>query len=152
RFYYDARGNLVQTVGADGLSTATVYNDDGKPIYTTDRNGITGTLTEYDGASRVTNTVRLTNIVINVNAVSDGVWSSSLGNAGTGYSTNSTEYFLNGWVKSRTGPDQRKTSYTYYDDGQTRTVTDALNHVTTYAYDDAGRQKYIADALNHTNQ
>ncbi len=150
--FYDSRGNLVQTIGADGLSTATVYNEDGKPIYTTDRNGISGTLTEYDGAGRVTNTVRLTNIVIAVTAISDGVWSSSVANAGGGYSTNSTEYFLNGWVKSRTGPDGKKTSYTYYDEGQTRTVTDALSHVTTYAYDDAGRQKYVADALNHTNQ
>jgi RHS repeat-associated protein len=152
RFFYDVRGNTVQTIGADGLTNRNVYNDDAKPIYTMDRNGITGTRTDYDAAGRVTNVVRLTNISITISAVSDGVWSSNLGSAGTPYSTNSTEYFSNGWVKSRTGPDGQKTSYTYWDDGQTKTVTDALTNVTYYEYDDAGRQKLVSDALNHTNQ
>jgi len=79
RFFYDARGNLVQSIGPDGLSTKTVYDEAGKPIYTTDRNGISGTRTDYDAASRVTNTVRLTNITITVSAVSEGVWSNSVG-------------------------------------------------------------------------
>jgi hypothetical protein len=85
-----------------------VCNQDGKPLYTTDRNGTSGALTEYDAAGRVMNRVRLTNLTIVVAAVADGVWSSSLGSAGVGYSTNSTEYLANGWVKSRTGPDGQK--------------------------------------------
>src|SRR5436190_18515845 len=125
-FFYDARGNVVQTIGADGLTNRTVYNDDAKPIYTLDRNGITGTRTDYDAAGRVTNVVRLTNISITISAVADGIWSTSLEREGTSYSTNSTEYFSNGWVKSRTDPRGQKTSYTYWDDGQTKTVTDAL--------------------------
>lgn len=152
QFFYDARGNVVQTIGPDGLSTRTFFDQDGKPIYTMDRNGITGTRTDYDPAGRVTNTVRLMNISITITLVSPGVWSAGVASTGTPYSTSSTEYFLNGWVKSRTGPDGQKTSYTYYADGQTQTVTDPLNNTTTYAYDAAGRQQYVADALNHTNQ
>ena len=151
-FLYDAPGNVIQTIGPDGLVTRTVFNADGKPIYTADCNGITGTRTDYDAAGRVTNTIRLTNVSITISPVSDGIWTTITNSAGTPYSTNSTEYYANGWVKSRTGPDRKTTSYTYYDDGQTATVTDALTNVTTYAYDDAGRQQYVADALNRTNR
>jgi RHS repeat-associated protein len=151
-FFYDARGNTVQTIGPDHLATKTVFDEEGRPIFVSDRNGITGTRTDYDAAGRVTNSVRLTNMVINVTQVSDGIWASAVASNGVPCSTNSTDYFDNGWVKSRTDPEGHKTSYTYYDDGQTATVTDALTNVTTYAYDAAGRQQYTADALNHTNR
>jgi RHS repeat-associated protein len=152
RYFYDARGNVIQNTGPDNLSVRSVYNEDGKPVYTSDRNGITGARMDYDLAGRVTNTVRLTNITITISAIGDGVWSSSLASAGTPYSTNSTKYLENGWVEWRKGPDGQKTSYTYYDDGQIKTVTDTLTNEMYYEYDEAGRQKLVADALNHTNQ
>jgi YD repeat-containing protein len=125
-FPYNARGNVVQTIGPDGLFTRTVYNEDAKPIYTSDRNGITGTRTDYDAAGRVTNVVRLTNISITISAVGDGIWATAVVSNGVPYSTNSTEYFSNAWVKSRTGPDGYKTSYAYWDDGQVKTDPDWL--------------------------
>ncbi|PWU16134.1 MAG: hypothetical protein C5B50_14070, partial [Verrucomicrobia bacterium] len=153
-FLYDSQGNLIQTTYPDGLVTRTVFDENGRAILTTDRNGVTGTLTVYDLVGRVTSTVRLMNVRIDI--VSDpnnpGQMMSVIGSQGTGFSTNSTAYFPNGWVQSRTGPDGQTTSYTYYDDGQTKTVTDPLTNVTTYAYDDAGRQKSITDARTNTTQ
>ena len=73
-FCYDTRGNVVQTTGPDGLSTRTVFDGDGKAVYVSDRNGITGTRTDYDLAGRITNTVRLTNISITISAGATVRW------------------------------------------------------------------------------
>jgi len=147
-FLYDPRGNLIQTTHADGLVTHTVYDDNGRAFLTTERNGIIGTRSYYDSAGRVTNTVRLTNVVVTIEAGPRSV----ISNAGTGISTNSTEYFPSGWVKSRTGPDNQKTTYAYWPDGQLMYVTNALNQTTFYQYDLLGRQDYVVDALNRTNR
>jgi len=98
--------------------------------------------------------VRLTNVVINIAAdpLNNNQVISQIGSGGTPISTNSTEYYFNGWVKSRTAPDGGVTSYAYYDDGQTLSVKDALNHTTTYFYDPAGRQEAVTDALLHTTR
>jgi YD repeat-containing protein len=65
-FLYDALGNLIQTTYPNGTFTRTVYDSAGRTYLTTDRNGITGTRTDYDAAGRATNTVRLTNVVVNI--------------------------------------------------------------------------------------
>jgi RHS repeat-associated protein len=151
-FLYDERGNMVQTTFPDGTVTRTVYNEDAKPYLTTDRNGVTSTRTDFDALGRATNVVRLTNVVINLQPVGNGMWSSGVGNDGVPISSNLTEYYDNGWVKSRTGPDGKTTSYDYWPDGQLMTVTDARTNVTYYEYDAGGRQRLVGDALNHTNR
>jgi len=85
-------------------------------------------------------------------ANSPGQLTSATATNGTPFSTNSTTYFPNGWVQSRTGPDNQTTSYTYWPDGQIETVTDPLSNVTFYAYDDAGRRSQMRDASEHWTQ
>lgn len=147
---YNARGNVIQTVSPFGVNS-TVYDDNARPILTADRNGISGTLTEYDAVGRVMRTLRATNVVVNI--VSDpnnpGQLMSVIGSAGVPYSTNSMEYFDNGCLKSSTGPDGQKTTYQYTANGQNQSVTDPLNHTTYSFYDDAGHQTLTWDALNH---
>lgn len=149
-FLYDARGNFIQTISPFGTN-CTFYDDNARPILVTDHNGISGTFTQYDPVGRVTSTIRATNVVVNIVADPNnpGQFMSVIGSAGTPYSTNSTVYYDNGWVKSRTGPDGKTTTYDYWPDGRTMTVTDPLNHQTSYFYDDAGRQTQVWDALNH---
>ena len=122
---YDARGNLIQTISPFGTNR-TVFDDNARPILATDRNGLSGTLTQYDPAGRVTSTIRATNVVVSL--VTDpnnpGQWTSVIGSTGTAYSTNSTAYYDDGRVQSRTGPDGQTTSYQYWADSQTMTVTD----------------------------
>jgi RHS repeat-associated protein len=150
RYLYDARGNLIQTISPFG-TTRTVFDDNARPILAGDANGISGTLTEYDAVGRVTRTLRATNVVINLqpDPNNPGQTNSVVGSYGVPYSTNSTEYYDNGWVKSRTGPDGQTTRYEYWADGQTMSVTDPLNNQTSYYYDDAGRQTQVWDALTH---
>jgi RHS repeat-associated protein len=148
-FLYDTRGNLIRTTHADALMTYTVYDDAGRAFFTTDRNGITATHTYFDAAGRATNVVRVTNAVVTIEAGPHSV----LTFGGYPISTNATEYFDNGWVKSRTSPNGAKTTYAYWPDGQTMYVTNVFStNVTFYKYDIAGRQEYVADALNHTNR
>jgi RHS repeat-associated protein len=161
-FTYDARGNLIQTIYPDSTVTRTVYDDNGRAVVSTSRAAFTNTVpdsmtfaratrTDYNAVGRATNTVRLTNaeITINNNA---GVVSAVLSGAGSALSTSSTEYYDNGWVKSRTGPDNQKTSYEYYDDGQLKAVTDPLSKRTEYEYDGAGRRQLVRDALQHVTR
>jgi RHS repeat-associated protein len=149
-FLYDARGNLIQSISPFGTN-CTVFDDNARSILTTDHNGISGTLTIYDLAGRVTSTIRATNVVVNIVADPNnpGQFISQIGSTGVPYSTNSTAYYDNGWVQSRTGPDGQTTTYAYWADGQTLTVTDPLNHQTSYFYDETGRQTQVWDALNH---
>src|SRR5207253_2113573 len=84
-------------------------------------------------------------------AASPGPWESVISSNGVPFSTNSTEFFASGAVKSRTNPEGKRTSYPYWPDGQLMTVTDALTNATYYEYDLAGRQKLVGDALQHTN-
>jgi RHS repeat-associated protein len=150
---YDARGNLIQTISPFGTN-CTVFDDNARPVLATDPNGISGTLTQYDPVGRVTSTIRATNVVVNIepDPNNPGQYMSVIVSAGTPYSTNSTAYYANGWVQSRTTPDGHTTSYQYWADGQTMNVTDPLNHQTSYFYDAAGRQSQVWDALNHPTQ
>jgi RHS repeat-associated protein len=152
-FLYDARGNLIQSISPFGTNH-TFFDDNARPVLATDRNGISGTLTQYDPVGRVTSTIRATNVVVNIVADPNnpGQFMSAIGSAGVPCSTNFTAYYDNGWVQSRTGPDGQTTSYQYWADGQTMTVTDPLNHSTYYFYDDAGRQSQVWDALNHVTR
>src|SRR6185312_11112789 len=111
---------------------------------------ITGTRTDYDAEGRATNTVRLTNVVINI-TYSGSVAQSTVISEGVPISTNSTVYDAAGRVKSRTSPDGT-TTYDYYPDGQLMDVVDALTNTTVYAYDAAGRQTNVVDALNHSTK
>lgn len=149
-YAYDARGNVIQTVSPFG-TTRTVYDDNARPILSTDRNGISGTLTEYDAAGRVTRTLRATNVVVSLqpDPNNNGQTNSVIVSSGVPYSTNSTEYFDNGRVKSRTGSDGQTTTYQYTANGQSQSVTDPLNHTTYCFYDEAGRPTLMWDALNH---
>ena len=151
-FLYDARGNVIQTIYPNGTLTRTVYDDDGKPILTTDPNQITGTYTMYDALGRATNTIRYANVQVNLasDTISTGQVTTVIGSLGTPLSTNSTTYFANGWVQSRTGADGQTTTYDYWPDGQTMHAMDALNHTNYYAYDAAGHQTNMVDALNHS--
>jgi RHS repeat-associated protein len=153
-FVYDARGNAIQNNLADGTFTRTAYDDDGRPFLTQDRNQITGTWMQYDALGRATNTIRVTGVVINLvgDPLNAGQQTTTVGSYGTGYSTNSTVYMINGWVQARTGSDGQTTSYTYYPDGQVKAVTDPLSHTTTYAYDAAGRRTNTVDALTRIMQ
>src|SRR5262249_1357008 len=67
-FLYDARGNLIQTIYPNGTFTRTVFDTDSKAVLTTDPNQLTGTQTYYDAIGRVTNTVRLVNVRIDITA------------------------------------------------------------------------------------
>ena len=149
-FIYDALGNLIQTAYPNNTFTRTVYDAGGRAYLTTDRNGITGTRTDFDAAGRATNTVRLTNVVVDI--IHTGSEAESVvSSAGTPISTNSTVYDAAGRVTSRTGPDGT-TAYEYYPDGQLMRVIDALNNTNFYAYDLAGRQTNVVDALNHSTK
>jgi RHS repeat-associated protein len=153
-YTYNARGHLIETRFWNGFFTRTVYDDNARPIITTDPNQITGARTEYDSAGRVTNVVKLMNVQVDLVAdpINSGHVRSVLSAVGTAIATNSTEYFPNGWVKSRTGTDRRKTSYEYWPSGQVKAVTDPLNNVTYYEYNAAGNQNLVRDALNRTNR
>jgi len=153
-FIYDARGNTIQTTYADGTQTSTVYDNDGKVILTSDRNQMTGTLTQYDPIGRATNTIRMMGVVINItpDLSNPGDSMSVIGSQGTGYSTNSTAYLANGWVLSRTGPDGETTTYDYYADGQVKDMIDPLGHTNSYQYDAGGHKTVSTDALSHTVQ
>jgi RHS repeat-associated protein len=153
-FLYNARGNVIRTIGPDGLAALTVYNDDANPILTTDWNQITGTRTDYDPLGRVTNTVRLMNVEVDLapDTNNPGFYITKVASPGTPFATNSTVYDAAGRIFSRTGPDRKTTTYDYYSDGQLKSVTDPLTHTTFYEYDAGGHQKSIADALNHTNR
>jgi YD repeat-containing protein len=102
----------------------------------------------------VKQTVRLMNVRVDLVAdpANPGQMQSVIGLAGTPYSTNAMEFLENGWVKSRTGPDGKTTSYEYWADGQTMAVTDALTNRTSYVYDAAGRQASMTNALNYGTQ
>jgi RHS repeat-associated protein len=150
-FFYDSRGNLVETDYPDGLFTRSVYDDNGRAVFTMDRNGVTGTRTDYDALGRVTNSVRFINARIDLSrdSYTIGVWHSTVGAYGTPISTNSSEYYPNGLVKSRTDAAGQKTTYDYWADGQVRYVTNALTNVTYFEYDPAGHQSLIRDARLH---
>ena len=154
QFLYDPRGNLIQATHPNGTFTRTVYDDNGRVILATDRNQITGTRTEYDAIGRVTNTVRLTGVSIDIVPDIDnpGQMRSVIGSAGTALSANATEYLANGWVKARINADGKKTTYEYWADGQVKSVTDPLTNITYLEYDAAGHQKFVHDALNRTNR
>ena len=144
-FVYDARGSLIRTAGP--LSTnLTVYDANAQPTFTTSRNGVFGTGTEYDAVGRVVRTIRYTNTWVSLSTNASGHISSAVASWGTPLSTNATVYYANGWVKERIGADGAKTTYTYWPDGQTRTVTDALGNRTVYTYDEAGRRESMLDA------
>jgi len=153
-FLYDARGNVIQSTYADGNFTRTVYDENARPYFTTDRSQTNGVRTYYDAIGRVTNSVRLTGVRIDIenDPNNSGQQRSVIGLGGTALSSNLTEYFANGWVKSRTSPDGKKTSYEYWPDGRMKTVTDPLTNVTQYSYDEAGRQRVVTDALNRETQ
>jgi YD repeat-containing protein len=152
-FLYDARGNQIAATNVTGTVTYTVYDADSHPILTTDPNGVTGTLTEYDAVGRATNEIRLENVQVNLipDPSAPGQMTTVIAEQGTGLSTNSTTYFANGRVQSKTSPDGT-TTYAYYQDGQTESVTDPLTNTTYYTYDPAGHQSQVRDALNHTTQ
>jgi RHS repeat-associated protein len=162
-YTYNAAGNLIQTVYPDSTVTRTIYDDDGRATYTTDRaapgSPVPGTITfpratrtDYDLAGRVTNTVRVANMQIVLGTDASGQPTTILAAAGTVLSTSYTRYLDNGWVQSRTGPDQQTTSYEYYADGQTKAVVDPLSKRTEYQYDPAGRRQLVRDALQHVTQ
>jgi RHS repeat-associated protein len=147
---YDALGNLIQTTYPKGPPTQTVYDTAGRAYLTTDRNGTSGTMTSYDAQGRVTNVVRLTNVVVNINyngSVADSIAVTTNGPI----STNSTVYDAAGRVASRTSPDGT-TSYDYYPDGQVMYVTDPLTNTIFYAYDAADRRTNMVDALMHSTK
>lgn len=150
---YDALGRLIQTTYPNNTFTRTAYDAAGRAYLTTDRNGTSpapGTMTLYDAQGRVTNLVRLTNVVVNI--VYNGSVAESMSNMATGaVSTNSTVYDAAGRVVSRTNPDGT-TSYDYYPDGQVMHVTDPLTNITFYTYDAADRPINLVDALTNSTK
>jgi len=152
-FLYDARGNLIAATNVTGTSIYMVYDLDSHPILTTDPNGITGTFTQYDADGRVTNVIRFQNVQVSLipDANAPGQMASTIVSLGTGLSTNSTTYYANGWIHTKTSP-VGTTTYTYWPNGQTETVTDPLGDTTTNFYDDAGRNSLVVDANNHATR
>ena len=130
-FTYDADGRRTKTVEPRGnfpgatparFTTSVAYDDDGRPVSSTDPLGRTVT-TGYDAAGRPT-------------TVTDRA---------AGVTT--TTYNAMGWTTSVTDPVAGKTSYTYDSVGNLTKRTDPLGRATTFTYDKAGRVLTQTDAL-----
>jgi YD repeat-containing protein len=139
---YDSRGLLIETYtqspNAAGdlawLVTRTVYDDQGRAIYTTDQypygaTNTDGTYTVYDSAGRVVETERLKNFFIDI-----------LNDPGPGDpSSNDSSAPLESSVSSP-GTLVSSTSTVYNHAGQVASTFDQYGTETDYIYDAAGRQ------------
>jgi YD repeat-containing protein len=160
-YVFDVSGNLIETINPDGTETITEYDDQNRPVLSTDPFNpsnigtipIMGTATKYDSAGRVIETDRVSGIGISVTGITGDVGTVSVTATGTVESTSTTTYNANGSVASTTDAEGLTTDYTYYPDGQQETVTEENVPVygangpqvipTLYNYDADGRQTSV---------
>lgn len=123
--YYDAMGNLISEIDANGMEVRTIYSKQGKKL------GVwkTGDIHEqyvYDGNG-------------NCIQVIDP----------EGFATVMT-YDAANRMLTATNPANGVIKYAYDENGNLISETDPLGHTTTYAYDAFGRKKEMKNALGHT--
>jgi YD repeat-containing protein len=145
--FYDADGNLVETLYPDGTATRTAYDSLNRPVLTMDKfylgtnatgsapTGIDGTETFYNSLGQVESTERVSGAQINIAANNSPVqfYNVTVASDGTPFSSTSTTYNADGTVASTTSTDEAvgstpdsstlTTLYTYYPDGQQASVT-----------------------------
>ena len=146
----DVRGNVVQTLYADGTVTRTVYDSLGRTQWTQDRTSVSGTdstgpgtETEYDAAGRVKRIKRWENVVLRLwedtqyrgyNVVNPQQWTMLLISRGIGGS-----------------PQPVSVTRTDYDTGgRVLYSIDARGGITGYVYDAAGRRSVVRSYLTET--
>ena len=126
-YTYDDKGNLLETLFADGTSIINTYDAEGNKTSTTDRNGHT-TWFYYDGLNHL---IRA--------EYEDGSYSEM-------------EYDVDGRLIASVDERGNRTEFTYDDAGRRIAVTDALGNTTTFAYDANGNQISMTDANGHTTE
>src|SRR5262249_42640737 len=103
---FDARYQVGQSTGPDGLMTRTLHDATGRGSYMTDpfvpgqSAPVGGTHFLYDAAGRAKRTERVKGLVIDVAVAADGTGTASLLSAGTLVSASETEYDPAGRVTS----------------------------------------------------
>ncbi len=164
QYFYDAKGELTQTLYPDGTVTRTVYDALGRAFITTDRAVAPGTSDQsgpitvnvsrsiYDGAGRVFRTERVQGMVIGLvqSTTPTGIYTSSVVTDGTIYSTTKSDYDPAGRLMASTDAAGNTTSYGYDAAGRRVWVKDALGNLSTYTYDENGNQLTFTDANNNT--
>jgi YD repeat-containing protein len=155
---YNVNGNVIRSTTPDGMVTDTVYDAQGRAIYTDDPHlpgkPANGTHTIYDQTSNVTGTEELANVVITVTTVS-GVSSSALTSAGAILSTTSTSHDAAGRVAQTVDASGMITNNTYDNVGNLTATTEIVNGVsrtTTSVYNALGQVTSTTDALGNRTQ
>jgi RHS repeat-associated protein len=120
-YFYDERGQLIETRTPDQLSTHTGYDALGRQLTTTDKGGKVTRFT-YDGLGRLVTTLR-----------PDG-------------STTTSTYDDAGQLQTSTEANGHTTHYIYDEIGRQVQIIDALGHITSFEYDSAGRRVAVTDA------
>lgn len=121
QYSYDSRGKLVKTAYADGSSDSASYDAEGNRASTTDRQGRT-TNFEYDALNRLVKTV-----------YPNG-------------SASSTEYDAAGRVAATIDASGNRSTSSYDAAGRLSTTTDAGGKTTQYGYDANGNRTSVTDA------
>ncbi len=130
------------------IVTRTVYDDNGRPIFTSDRakfvNYATpapsastrGAVTRYDESGRSLESSRVWRATAALSETADGLTTT-----------------VNPPLGSPNGPVVYSTTSTDYDGtGRTASSTDALGHLTRYEYDDAGRRSGVVHVISAQHQ
>ena len=126
-FLYDGKGNLTQTLFADGSSAINTYDAEGNRLSSTDRNGRV-TEFDYDSADRLVRT-----------DFEDGTYTEM-------------EYDDAGRLIASIDERANRTEFVYDDAGRRTQVIDALGKTTHFDYDDNGNQIFMTDANGHTTE
>ena len=125
-YYYDALGNLTNTVYADGTSESQGYDADNRQIASIDQAGNT-TFYTNDALGRLIITVYPDQ-------------------------TGETNYFdAVGRIFAKSDAKGNTTLFGFDAGGRNTSVTNALNQVTQYQYDEDGNRLAMIDALGRTN-
>ncbi|MCC3519827.1 MAG: hypothetical protein JGK25_31040 [Microcoleus sp. PH2017_18_LLB_O_A] len=134
-YRYDAKGQLEQTLYADGTSVRSIYDAAGREIATIDQKGQT-THFVYDALDRLIETI-----------YPDNTPSDLSDNPRT-----KTEYDKIGRIKASIDKRGNRIEYEYDKAGRPILIRDALNNETKYTYDAAGNRLTATDARNQTTK
>jgi RHS repeat-associated protein len=134
-YRYDAKGQLEETVYADGTSARSVYDAAGREIATIDEKGQT-THFIYDALGRLVETI----------------YPDSTPNDLSDNPRTKTEYDKAGRTKAYIDERGNRTEYEYDKADRRTLVRDALNNETKYTYDAGGNRVTETDARNHTTK
>jgi len=134
-YRYDAKGQLEQTLYADGTSVRSIYDAASREIATIDQKGQT-THFVYDALDRLTETI-----------YPDNTPSDLSDNPRT-----KTEYDKIGRIKASIDKRGNRIEYEYDRAGRPILIRDALNNETKYTYNAAGNRLTETDARNQTTK